>query len=335
MTKCIVCGTLFDSPFCPNCGTPAQHNRETTDNNDQFVSNLYSDAVLCVTEAGYATTSLLQRRLKIGYAAAARLMDQMEQYGVVGPYRGDQPREVFSYFEPSSCSCPESDFSDSDPYFSQTTSTYTQPGGDEISYDDDSFYPRHPRLTIQQLDRMEGHDFEHVCADILAANGFSRIKVTQASGDYGIDVLAERDGEMYAIQCKCYTNPVGNHAIQEAYSGAAFYGGRIPVVMTNQEFTPAAITMATRLGVVLWGRQELREMLVYYNNVPLWQRILNTVVSFLIGSPSSLLATLACLVGLWNSFQDFQPSDLLSAVIVWFILRAIFRWIGRKVFRHA
>ena len=51
-------------------------------------------AIECVVEMGQASTSLLQRRLKLGYARAARIIDQMEEMGVVGPFEGSKPRQV-------------------------------------------------------------------------------------------------------------------------------------------------------------------------------------------------------------------------------------------------
>ena len=47
-----------------------------------------------VVEAGQASTSSLQRRLKLGYARAARMMDELEQMGVIGSYEGAKPRAV-------------------------------------------------------------------------------------------------------------------------------------------------------------------------------------------------------------------------------------------------
>ena len=51
-------------------------------------------AIAVVVEAGLASTSLLQRRLKVGYARAARLVDEMEEKGIVGPFEGSKPRKV-------------------------------------------------------------------------------------------------------------------------------------------------------------------------------------------------------------------------------------------------
>lgn len=67
---------------------------------DQFSGSdeddeLYQEAVEAITQAQKASASLLQRRLKIGYARAARLLDIMEAKGVVGPGEGAKPREVF------------------------------------------------------------------------------------------------------------------------------------------------------------------------------------------------------------------------------------------------
>lgn len=55
---------------------------------------LYDDAVKLVVSTGNASISMIQRRFRIGYARAARLIDMMELAGVVGPYQGSKPREV-------------------------------------------------------------------------------------------------------------------------------------------------------------------------------------------------------------------------------------------------
>ncbi len=55
---------------------------------------LLSDAIECVVEAGMASTSFIQRKLKVGYARAARMIDIMEEKGIVGPFEGAKPRSV-------------------------------------------------------------------------------------------------------------------------------------------------------------------------------------------------------------------------------------------------
>jgi hypothetical protein len=61
---------------------------------DEIDDDLYEDAKRAVEEAGKASTSYLQRKLKIGYSRAARLMDVLEARGIIGAADGSKPREV-------------------------------------------------------------------------------------------------------------------------------------------------------------------------------------------------------------------------------------------------
>ena len=72
----------------------------------------------------------------------------------------------------------------------------------------------------KERDDMDGFDFEYYCADLLVADGFIDVQVTRSSGDYGVDILAEKDGVTYAIQCKRYSGLVGVKAVQEKAGGA-------------------------------------------------------------------------------------------------------------------
>lgn len=67
---------------------------DTADSSDATDDNLYDQAVSVVRMENKATVSLLQRRLNIGYARAARIMELLEENGVVGPFAGSNPREV-------------------------------------------------------------------------------------------------------------------------------------------------------------------------------------------------------------------------------------------------
>jgi S-DNA-T family DNA segregation ATPase FtsK/SpoIIIE len=57
-------------------------------------AELIEKAIEVVVYAGQASTSNLQRRLKLGYARAARIMDELEEMGIIGPYEGAKPRRV-------------------------------------------------------------------------------------------------------------------------------------------------------------------------------------------------------------------------------------------------
>ena len=70
-------------------------NREDEEEGDPMMK----EAIRCVVEAGQASTSLLQRRLHMGYARAGRLIDEMEQMGVVGPHEGSKPRQVLITYQ--------------------------------------------------------------------------------------------------------------------------------------------------------------------------------------------------------------------------------------------
>ena len=110
------------------------------------------------------------------------------------------------------------------------------------------------------IDEMEGHDFEYYCADLLKANGFFEVEVTKGSGDFGADILAEKDGITYAVQCKCYDKPIGVKAVQEVYAGRDYYDRMVGVVMTNQYFTQPAVELAGKLNIMLWDRGYLDDM---------------------------------------------------------------------------
>ncbi|MBC8072242.1 MAG: hypothetical protein IAG13_28230, partial [Deltaproteobacteria bacterium] len=62
---------------------------------DTNLDEMYDRAVEIVAEAQKVSTSMLQRRLGIGYNRAAKIVEAMEERGVIGPSRGTTPREVF------------------------------------------------------------------------------------------------------------------------------------------------------------------------------------------------------------------------------------------------
>ena len=119
----------------------------------------------------------------------------------------------------------------------------------------------------KDFDTLEGHEFEYYCANLLRKKGFIEVEVTKGSGDYGADILAEKDGVTYAIQCKCYTAPIGVKAIQEAYAGRDYYDRMVGAVLTNQYFTVPAVDAAKKLKILLWDRGYLESMLEEEENI--------------------------------------------------------------------
>ncbi|MGN0775140.1 MAG: restriction endonuclease [Candidatus Ventricola sp.] len=121
------------------------------------------------------------------------------------------------------------------------------------------------RLTArggaQRCLRLDGPEFEAYVALVLGDNGFKRVELTKGSGDQGVDILAERNGMTYAIQCKNYAGAVGNFAVQEAYAGAQFYGCDKAAVICPGEFTRGAKELARATGVLLWDGGKLSRMM--------------------------------------------------------------------------
>lgn len=102
------------------------------------------------------------------------------------------------------------------------------------------------------VESMNGIEFESYCSKLLQQNGFKNVRRTPASGDQGVDILAEKGGVRYAIQCKRYMTPVSNSAVQEVFAGRMLYGCDVAVVMTNSSFRQSAIELAMATNVQLW-----------------------------------------------------------------------------------
>ena len=105
---------------------------------------------------------------------------------------------------------------------------------------------------------MSGKEFEEFICKMFKSMGYIS-EVTKQSGDQGLDVIAEKNGVKIGIQAKCYSNTVGNSAIQEAVAGKNYYGCQKVIVVTNNNFTAAAIELAECNDVILWNREILKE----------------------------------------------------------------------------
>lgn len=114
---------------------------------------------------------------------------------------------------------------------------------------------------MSRIDAMEGHEFEHFIATLLRKLGYENVEVTRGSGDQGVDVLAEKEGVRYAVQCKCYSSDLGNTPVQEVNTGRVIYHCHVGVVVTNRYFTQGAKEAAKATGVLLWDRSKLMTLI--------------------------------------------------------------------------
>lgn len=97
---------------------------------------------------------------------------------------------------------------------------------------------------------ISGYDYERFVARYLNSCGYNA-KTTQRSGDYGVDIVATKGGNRYAVQCKYYSYPVGVEAVQQVVGGMAHYHCNKAMVITNSTFTEPAKTLAAENGVKL------------------------------------------------------------------------------------
>ena len=108
-------------------------------------------------------------------------------------------------------------------------------------------------------------DYEKHIKLELTKLGFDA-KTTKGSGDQGADVLASKNGVSFAIQCKKYSKPVGNKAVQEANAGRDFYKQDYGVVVSNAGFTKSARQAAHACGIILLNDNQLEDLLKYTNS---------------------------------------------------------------------
>lgn len=106
------------------------------------------------------------------------------------------------------------------------------------------------------IDTLSPVDFEAHCAAILERSGWNA-KITKASGDQGIDILANYQGVSAVFQCKKYSSPVGNAAVQEIIAGRVFERATVAAVISNASFTVSARQLAQTSDVHLLHHSEL------------------------------------------------------------------------------
>lgn len=255
--------------------TDVEQLKETEPKNEKrrtiYVDEYFIEAARFVIESDRASSGQLMRRYSIGYNRSGRILDQLCKEGIVGKANGTRPREVlftltqFEHYLKNvnvQCDIDESKKEEN----SQENIQYEK---EENSKKD--FFSEDIKIDaiefMRYIDTLDGYDFEKICGHILCCNGFVNICVTSGSKDRGIDIIAEKNGMKYAVQCKHYSSNVGNHAVQEAFSGKSIYNADVAVVLTNSYFTQQAEQDARTLCVELWNRSKLLSMIENINYI--------------------------------------------------------------------
>lgn len=106
------------------------------------------------------------------------------------------------------------------------------------------------------VDAMSGVEFEQYVAAVLRGHGYE-IEFTRATGDFGVDLIAARDGVRTAVQCKRQGRPVSGAAIQQVVGGAPVHDCTTTMVVTNHRYTRAAQHLAEVHGCLLVDQTRL------------------------------------------------------------------------------
>ena len=111
-------------------------------------------------------------------------------------------------------------------------------------------------LKLVDLHSIHPAKFEEYVAKLLDHRGY-KTKVVGQAGDMGVDVVASKGAEKYAVQVKRYSNPVSRTAVSDAVAGKAYHGCNAAMVVTNNYFTKGARALAQSTNCQLVDRDTL------------------------------------------------------------------------------
>ena len=242
----------------------------------KFIPTRYSDldpdlfdVVDVIFDSGTVSATAIQKKLGCGYSRAYQIICQLSDLGIISNSTDIALRSPIVRKHIAETILKSAGLSRT-PHVSNLTQAPLEP---EISINTSNIIALEEKwrrgqsglsiveYELSKIDGMDGHLFEHWCADLLLGNGFCDVKVTPGSNDQGVDILAKKDGVTYAIQCKRYSSDLGNTPVQEVAAGRAIYGCHVAVVMTNQHFTSSAKVAASATNVLLWDRDRLTQMI--------------------------------------------------------------------------
>ncbi len=115
-------------------------------------------------------------------------------------------------------------------------------------------------LRLSDVDTMDGLGFEKYIANTLKKQGYSNVTLTQQY-DYGVDIIANKDGVRWGIQVKRYSGLVKADAARQVVTGLRVYGCERAMVITNSTYSRVALELARSNGCELIDRSGLAHMI--------------------------------------------------------------------------
>lgn len=116
------------------------------------------------------------------------------------------------------------------------------------------------RDELYYIDRMDGLEFEDYLLELFGKRGMD-VWPTQATRDFGADLIIHTDSEILILQVKRYQDKVGLEAVQQVAAAVPYYKGTRGIVITNNYYTDGAYELAAPNGVQLLDRDDLKRML--------------------------------------------------------------------------
>jgi HJR/Mrr/RecB family endonuclease len=182
------------------------------------------------------TISYVQRRLGIGYNAAVSFIEKMEIDEIISIPDANNKRHIIN--NPIR-------FTNQSLVDFVINSFFDLCKTKEIDVKNEC-----EKCVFEIQNIISGEDYEKFVMGKLQDLGFN-LQTTPVTGDQGVDLIAEKGGKKIAIQCKFYSKPVGNKAVQEVAAGMKYYRADKGSVISNNCFTPSARKLATNLGIEL------------------------------------------------------------------------------------
>lgn len=122
------------------------------------------------------------------------------------------------------------------------------------------------KAGMEQIDKMTGPDFEEYLKMLFEKMGYKTQKIGSLAGDYGADLIIEKNGERTAVQAKRWNSHVGIDAVREVYGPMKLYNCTKSLVVTTSGFTRQAQILAESDNVQLWDRSELVKAILSVHN---------------------------------------------------------------------